>query len=165
MGPQSARKPLSLRAFAKRLGVDESAVRKAIVRGRLVASVGRNAKRQPVILDAAKARQEWMDNASKVQRGPGSALLAEAQRTVAVERARGLKLANDQRLGRVIDLEKAQRQSFESARVIRDAILNLPARLAGELAAESDPARVHQRLDEELRLALDAVAKTLSLTA
>jgi hypothetical protein len=53
--------PLSLRAYAKRRGVHESAVRRAIRDDRLRNSVIRTAK-GPKIADAALADREWLDN-------------------------------------------------------------------------------------------------------
>jgi hypothetical protein len=39
--------------------------------------------------------------------------------------------------------------------------LNIPARVAAELAAESDPGKVHMRLDAAIREALNATADAL----
>ena len=50
------------------------------------------------------------------------------------------------------DMEKA---IFELARKTRDALLNIPARLAAILAAESDRKRVEEMLDIEMRKALE----------
>jgi hypothetical protein len=40
------------------------------------------------------------------------------------------------------------------ARIVRDSMLNIPDRVAAELAAETDPFKVQQRLSAEIRLAL-----------
>jgi len=151
----------SLREFARRLKVTDRAVRKAIASGRLLRSVGRTAKNRPVIVDVPLARREWRQNAGKVG-ASSSVTLAAAQRALSLERARGLKLANDLKGGTLIDAALAARQAFEASRSIRDNVLNIPARLAAELAAESDANRVHARLDAELRLALEASAKALA---
>jgi hypothetical protein len=153
----------SLRAFARRLGHDESAVRKAVRSGRLAKSVGRDARGKPVIVDVALATKEWAENASKVTNGNGS--LAEAQRLVALERQRALEIRNQQALGKLIPAAQAARDAFEAARVIRDNVLAVPARLAAELAAEPDPAKVHRRLEEELRRALEASAARMRTRA
>jgi hypothetical protein len=52
----------SLRGFARLVGVNEAAVRKAIASGRLERSVGRNAKGQPAIIDVELAAYEWRAN-------------------------------------------------------------------------------------------------------
>jgi len=56
--------PLTVRAFARLLDVDEKAVRKAITRGRLSRSIRREGGR-PVIADVDLARQEWVANAAR----------------------------------------------------------------------------------------------------
>jgi hypothetical protein len=63
------------------------------------------------------------------------------------ERARKLRMENDAREGSLVEVQQATRQAFEFARTLRENILNIPARLSAELAAENDGARVYQRLD------------------
>jgi hypothetical protein len=78
-----------------------------------------------------------------------------------MERFRKLRIENDLREGRVVDVRAAKREAFESARIIRESVLNLPARIAAELAAETDPAKVFARLDDALREALGDAADRL----
>ncbi len=152
----------SLRAFAKRLKVSHQAVAKAIARGRLAKSVGTTPAGKPTIIDVDVALREWSENAAKPVKSGNRISLSEAQGRVAFERARGLQLANEEKLKRLIPIDKAERTGFECARAIRDAMLNLPARLSAELAAETDPGKVHLRLDAEIRLALEAAAVRLA---
>lgn len=53
---------MSLTAYAKRRGVSAVAVSKAVATDRLVQSVGRNDRGQPVILDPELADREWTAN-------------------------------------------------------------------------------------------------------
>lgn len=149
---------LSQRALARRLGVDPKAVRKAIASGRLKASIGRDGK-----LDAAVAAKEWAAGASKPNprapggqpaAGRGGPTLTEAQRRVALERAASIRLSNRQKRAQLVPAAEVRRDAFAAARSVRDAVLGVADRVASELAAESDPARVHARLLEELRGAL-----------
>ena len=160
----------SLRSLARRLGVSHTAVEKAIGAGRLPSSSGRDAKGRPRILDLEAAAREWVENASRpapppaspaATNGNGAASLVEAQRRVAAQREIKLDLENRHRGGLLIDAAFARRQSFEAARTVRDAILNVPDRIAAELAAETDVGRVHLRLERELRSALVSLAETL----
>lgn len=156
--------PTSLRALARLLKVSDTAVRKGIQNGRLVHSVGQNGQGRPVIVDVALARREWHANAAKTSRSPkdGGVTLAEAQRLVAMERADGLRLVNEQTRKTLIPAEAAKLAAFEFARTVRESVLNVTSRVAGELAAETDAARLHVRLDAELRLALEATAQMLA---
>lgn len=89
-----------------------------------------------------------------------SATLLEAQTQATNERARKLKLDNDTRQGRLIAVERVAKDAFEAERIRREAVLNLPARIASELAAEwgLDSNKVYVRLDRALRTALNDLA-------
>jgi hypothetical protein len=149
-------------------------------------SVRRDERGRPYIVDMALAHREFTENSSRPTKrarlettapavveaspstGPADApqhevtTLLDAQRRVAIERARSLKMANDVQQGLLIDANRAAMDAFEAARVIREALLNLPARLAPELAAETDSNRIFTRLDAELRQALELVSKELA---
>lgn len=176
----------SLRELARRLGVkSDNVVRKAVASGRLKASVGYDEKGKPFIADVALAIREFGESASRArqetaaERAPACApecaalerpavretatiisadTLAEAQRSVAIQRARKLQLENDLRTKVLIERSQAEKVAFEAERTIREAVLNIPARLSAELAAESDAVRLHIRLDAELRVALNMAA-------
>ncbi len=174
---------LSVRAFAQRLGVSHVAVLKAIKGGRLSSSVRLNAKGKAVIVDEAVARQEWAANAGRptkpaavhgatsdavtvtaVTEPVTATTLTEAQRIATVERARKLRLENDTREQRYVPVAKTRREAFEAARLIRDSLLNIPARLSGELAADTDAAVVFRKLDAAIRQALSTLADDLEAT-
>lgn len=183
-----------MRAFSREIGVSDKAVRKAIASGRLKESIGKDEKGRPVVTDVALAVIEWERNCSRpakdlradgadgadrsaLESAPAadrsasvavfvpSATNAEAQRLATDERRRKLKMENDLRAGRLVEAEKAARQAFNAQRTIREAVLNLPARISAELAAETDPARVHIRLDAALREALMMAADAILETA
>lgn len=154
----------SLRALARLLGVSHTAVEKAIVSGRLVTSVGRTARGRPRILDFQAAVQEWREGGRSNGNGdsqPKAATLAEAQLRVAIQRELKLDLENRRTGGVLIDRAAEDRRDYEIGRTVRDAILNVPDRVAAELAAEMDAGRVHRRLEQELRAALVALAEVI----
>ena len=161
---------MSIAAFARDRNVDEKAVRKAIASGRIPATcVGPSSTgRRQVITDVAAARAAWEANAAKVPPGPvdaGRESLAEASRVATLERGRRLRMENDRREGMLVELAAARREAFDSARIIRETLLNLPARIAAELAGETDPGRVFQILDDAIREALHATADRLEAAA
>lgn len=96
---------------------------------------------------------------------PGEALsastLIEAQRLATLERAKKLRLENDIAEGRVVLREVVAREAFEAERIVREGCLNIPARIAADLAAEVDPAKVYLRLDAAIREALSATSDAL----
>lgn len=164
---------VSIRAFAKSVGVSHPAIRKAIAAGRLRFGVGRDA-RGPYISDEFVARKEW--DAAHAKPGNGAAPVAgakgarvrraatslvEAKLRVDNARATGLELANRRRRGELLEAAVVEREQFEIARVVRDGVLNVADRVSAELAAEKDPKRVHAMLVAELRQALGAIAEVL----
>ena len=61
--------------------------------------------------------------------------------------------------GRLVDRSKVEAQAFRVARLVRDNMLNIPDRLAGTLAALTDPHQVHEALTKEIRMALEGLTQ------
>ena len=72
-----------------------------------------------------------------------------------VERAKLLEIKAKVETGRYVDADDVKATAFNKARVVRDGLLNIPDRLSAVLAAESDPAKVHELLAAEIRNALE----------
>ncbi len=172
---------LSVRAFAKVLGVSHVAVLKAIERGRMRHSVRVNPLGKTEIHDVDLARSEWTSNAGKVPKVTSAApavvtppvtapaappsvprrdepieagSLSEAQRLSALELARQRRLANQLKEAQLLPAAAVIKLRFEAERSLRENMLNIPSRIAGQLAAETDVARVYIMLDEAIREAL-----------
>jgi hypothetical protein len=179
---------MSLSAFATRMHVTPQAVSAAVRRRRLKRSIAHDASGRPFISDFAVASLEWQENRSRLAPlaspvgtsapapVPTSALeevppaaadpvaspsLVDAQTAAMIERARKFRMENDLREGLLLEVGQAARAAFEFARVLREAVLNVPARVSAELAAETDATRVHLRLERALREALEATASVL----
>jgi hypothetical protein len=56
--------------------------------------------------------------------------------------------------GRLVDKASTERDTFEAGRKLRDAILEIPALIAADLAAETDVHQIERRLLDDLRSAL-----------
>jgi hypothetical protein len=174
---------ITLTAYGKHRGCSTAAVSKAIRTKRLVRSVV-VIEGHPKIADVALADEEWAAKSDRTRRpdyahsgpsGDGSdaqqaplegagVSFFEAQRLDKIESARRRKLENDEREGHLVDRNVVAKEAFEAERIVREALLNLPARLSGELAAETDAGRVHMRMDAAIREALNAAADTLLAT-
>jgi len=57
-----------------------------------------------------------------------------------------------------VDADDVKVAAFNRARVVRDALLNIPERLAAVLAAETDEQRVHGMLTAEIRAACEELS-------
>jgi hypothetical protein len=82
-------------------------------------------------------------------------LLLKSRIKSEVERAKLLEIKARVEAGKYIAVADVKAAAFNRARVVRDALLNIPERLAAMLAAEGDERRVHQILATEIRSALE----------
>lgn len=69
-------------------------------------------------------------------------------------RAELARLEYEEQAGKLVSVESVREEAFKLARSVRDSLLALPDRLAGELAGETNQFKIHQRLNEEIRRAL-----------
>ncbi len=67
------------------------------------------------------------------------------------------KLEYEMLVGKVINVEDAQRIAYTTFRGVRDSVMNVAARIKDQLAAETDPYVCEQLLESELAAALGAV--------
>ena len=68
------------------------------------------------------------------------------------------KLEVDAKRGELVSADAVKKEAFNLGKTVREALVNIPDRLANQLAAESDPATVHMALTQELVLALERLA-------
>ncbi|GGX53066.1 hypothetical protein GCM10010946_34570 [Undibacterium squillarum] len=171
---------MSLRAYARHRGVALSAVQKAIRTNRIKmnrngkidaaiadrdwmnntdvfkAPPGKSAPpaatddddlfstgADPLATDTEDEQEESEDD--KINRAQRQARLEIAQIRVEKER---LELQIQK--GQMIPLAEAGPLAFTAFRMVRDAILNVPGRVMDELAAETDPIKIENRLMAEL---------------
>lgn len=162
---------LSAKSYAKHRGVSLAAVLKAITEERLKESVRRRGPGYQINQELAD--QEWAANTDSGQGAPAHAKnraelvepddaepgepisYAEARAQHERFKARLAQLELEQREAKLVEAETVKREAFRVARLVRDSLLNLPDRVAGELAAETNQFKVHQRLVSEIRRALE----------
>lgn len=167
-GKAKAKAPrVSVRAFARTIGVSHTAVQQGIRSGRLLESIGRD-ERGPFVFDLSLAKREWKAGAAKppttggnghaaaASTAPVLPTLVEAQIRLADQRTAALELANRIKRGELLEITAVQREQFEIMRMLRERILNVADRLA-----DLGPA-VRARLRAELRAALGDLADELS---
>lgn len=59
--------------------------------------------------------------------------------------------------GDLVSAKAVESEAFRLGRVIRDNLLNIPDRVSHQLAAESDPVKVHEMLRAEIHQVLEAL--------
>ncbi|MDX2074692.1 MAG: hypothetical protein SFX19_10090 [Alphaproteobacteria bacterium] len=172
----------TLSQYAALRRVSPAAVSKAAKDGRLKKSVTRAPNGRIEKINIALANEEWEANTneSKVRYRdrqpiepppappPGQENLELPLPDVPTkndirwrnEHYKGLlaKIEYEQKSGKLVDADEVKNEAFKLARGLRDSLMNIPDRLATELAAMTDPHAVHQRIAEELRTALGMLA-------
>ena len=154
----------SARDVARRLGLSHTAIQKA-------EQVGRIRRETDGSWDLDRVRRDL--TASAVPRrsplataGDDTPLgrLTLARLALGVEAQR---LAIDEKKGRLMDVTAANHRVDEVAAGMRDAVLNWPARVAGQIAAEigRDPHLVQTLLQEQMNKLLLEVADRLDPSA
>jgi len=74
-------------------------------------------------------------------------------------KAKREKLEYERLKGTLVNGEQVNREAFNQGRQIRDAMLNIPDRIASMIAAEPDQDVVHEILTKEIREALTALTQ------
>jgi len=83
----------------------------------------------------------------------------DAKRLEKLAQAGLKKLDLEERQGKLLKREDVENDAFNRGRAVRDALLNIPDRIAAMLAAESDPVKITKMLDDEIRQALEELAR------
>ncbi len=165
---------MNVTAYARHRGVSHVAVLKAIKAGRIV-------KEPDGTIDAVKADAAWKQNTSQAQQrkatqngnaaergepptvnsGPS---YAQSRAIKEAYNARLAKLEYEEKSGALVRTDSVKVAWFNVLRILRDRVLNMPDRMAPLLASETDPKRVRELLDVELRQILtDAADATANL--
>ena len=93
--------------------------------------------------------------------GALSTLMLKSRIKTEVERGKLAELDRKQREGELVERGEVEEAAFASARRVRDALMNIPARVASLYAAETDPQKIHQNLEDEIRtILIDLIDET-----
>ena len=122
-------------------------------------------------IDPEQADREWEQNTAQRAMavthrnaldddggGSGASQYAKARAVREHYQARLAKIDYEERIATLIPKNEVEVAAFNKFRMFRDGMLNIPDRLAAVLAAETEPARVHQLLTDEIRRALQEFA-------
>ncbi len=152
--------------YARRRGVSRAAVSKAVDTKRITLING--------MIDVEVADIQWSRNTHPEQaaransgkgRGEPDAPDGEVIEYWAMkarrEKAETLKVEMQlaEMSGRLVSRDKVESAAYQAGRLLRDMILSVPGKLAGELAVVSDPLKVEIRMREELRKVLSEIAR------
>jgi hypothetical protein len=154
---------VSIRQYAKHRSVSHTAVQKAVKQGRIKLTPEDK-------IDVEAADRDWHRNSSPVNApirarvvpagdAPSSGpTYAQSRAVRELYLARLAKIEFEERAAKLVSRDEVTVAAFTKARTVRDSLLNIPDRVASMLAAESDPARVHHILADEIRKALSELS-------
>lgn len=157
---------LSIRKMADALGVSKSQVARDAAAGMPMTSPEAARAWRIATLDVSRTKEGRIDREPPAgsQAPAPSAEPEEPDENSAIyrlHRAENERLKSeraqielDQLRGSLIDRELANRLAFTAYRSLRDAVLNVPARVKDECAAQADAFQVEQLLERELTAAL-----------
>lgn len=160
---------ISAAQYATHRGVSKPAVLQAIREGRLKQSVTREEGQKAYKIDPELADKEWaattsLDRGEHNNRmmlrdagaeGDAASFAASRAKREAYE-AELARLKFEQQAGTLVDAESVKKEAFKTSRTIRDAMLNIPDRVASELSGLDDAFAIHRRLTEEIRKVLES---------
>lgn len=161
---------VNISEFSRRIGVTRRRVQLAIDQGKVKTKVVKGKK----VIDLEAGKKAWDDNMSEIARKKNASgkkkekaapkntepktfeglTLADAERQEKVYKARQAQLKYNEQAGKLVDVDLVKRIGFEIGRTVRDDILQIPSRIAHELASETDPHIIENRLTKELNESL-----------
>jgi hypothetical protein len=153
--------------WAKRSGFSKQYANRLVKAGKIRLIGGK------VDIDEANATLASTKNPSRVEMRkvegplPGmqnvsdlSTLLLKTRIKNEMEKGKILEAKAKAEVGELVAVEEVRAAAFNKARIVRDNLLNIPDRIAAQLASIDDERKVHEILLAEIRAALQTLAET-----
>jgi hypothetical protein len=108
---------------------------------------------------APQARERAAEDAAELaspDRLAGAPDFAKARAAREIYQARMTRLEFEKRNGNLISRAQVEVATANQFRILRDACLNIPNRIAAQIAAETDPVTVHELLEAEVTRVFEA---------
>ncbi|OXE37434.1 MAG: hypothetical protein CGW95_01400 [Phenylobacterium zucineum] len=162
--------------YARRRGVTPQAINAAIRAGKITAAVDEKGMIDVALADQLYAAnthptsgwnghggrrkkntpEEIVESAKKLGIDPQNVpTLVESKTIEAAYKAKLAQLEYEEKVEKLIEVEKVKKEAFRLARVTRDAMLGIPDRVSAEIAGMTDPFAVHTKLITEIRNAIE----------
>jgi len=90
---------------------------------------------------------------------PEQSEFAKAKEMHELAKAALRRLEYEEKAGKLVRADEVETAAFNRARAVRDAMLNIPDRIAAVLAAERDPGRIRNILTQEIKQALEELSR------
>ena len=168
---------LSFTAYGKRIGVSQQRVSKYVKTGqisdRALSVVGKRKMINPEIADAdlaqsidpSQKRKAAISQSDKCETivtaglNPNSPDFQTARALNEHYKAALKKLEFEKQDGLLLDAKQVEKEAFDLARQVRDAILNIPNRIADQIVVLNDRSEIIKVLTNELTNALEKLSQ------
>ena len=141
-------------AYARKRGVSPPYINKLVKAGVIKL---KDKKVDPVQADAAIDAFADPAMVGRFDAEPHDFQKSRAAKEFHVARIRQMEA--DELEGSLVPVKTVEEEAFRAGRRVRDALMNLPDRLAPVLAAETDARKIHEVLNKELRQALEGLSE------
>lgn len=118
-----------------------------------------------VDIDEANATLASIRNPSKAEMRKGtqnvsdlSTLLLKTRIKNEMEKGKLLEAKAKAEIGELVSVEEVKTSAFNKARIVRDNLLNIPDRVASQLASINDERKIYEILLNEIRTVLEALS-------
>lgn len=179
---------VSMRELSRQLGVTLRTVQQAVHKGRIIIEKTEQAKsKQRHFFNVEKAREQWANNTSAAEtqptrrqkgKGPqtpntpkkqadatapatapaGNPVFSEARTQVELYKSKNAELDYKVKVGELVSMDKAKDCFHSISLMLKQNILNIPARLSSVLAAETSEKNIYDLLSRELKQALKVLS-------
>lgn len=155
----------TLTELAKGLGVDATLVRRYVKRGMPIESVAaaaawKAANIRPRVNEGQKQPKNKSAVPAKHKPRPIASQYQDARTKLADADAQMAQLTLLERRGELVSRERVRLDMARRLSSLRDSLLQIPARMQSVLAAETEDAKVHDLLMDELYLVLGQFVET-----
>lgn len=178
---------VSMREFARQMGVQLQAVQFGIKHGRIeIAETRQTGKRTRVFIDLITQGPAWKANVDpgRVTRPTRGEMAAQAGASgpaaAAGKPAAGAVVSNFQiartarealnakiteleyrkKIGDLVELEAVKELFFNAAKTTQQSLLNIPARISAIVAAKTDEREIYDLLEKEISESLENLSNT-----
>lgn len=150
-------KRLNLKQLARAFGISQVSIRNWLDKGLPHIRTSRGYTFD--LAESIKWREKILKDAKTVG-GDFEAARAEKE----LWRAKTCKLNFERLEGSLVDAESVRQAAFSKARLVRDSLLNIPARVSPILAAETNAKKINEILTQEIRQALENLCDSIQKT-
>ena len=108
-----------------------------------------------------KGGENYENSKSRKSTNELTTMLLKSRIKNEVERGKLLEAKAKAEIGELVSIEEVKREAFNTARVVRNNLLNIPDRISALLASMDKAEEIHEKLTKEIRTALEELVQSI----